>query len=266
VSVPAHIHEWSRVAHQYESAEEQINSNLSEIVINFTNLRASMAGFRDFSNSAAIVSAALQIDSDLAAWATECPLHYVYNTITMKERSESVFADYYHVYPNIWIATTWNHYRSIRMLVNELILEHLSHLNQNQFVYQDPGQDFSILYENRMLFSKSVLVQMTQDICASVPYYLNYQDPGRTDDPINNPPKAAGGNLLLWPLYTAAVTEVVSDVMRSWVVGRLKAIAEIMGIRQATALAHVLSLKKEIDVWEVEDLEYPLDVTVDDTW
>ena len=59
---------------------------------------------------------------------------------------------------------------------------------------------------------------------------------------------AMSGNLLLWCLYTAAVAGNISDMMRFWIVGKLKAIAETMGIRNALGLVKVLSKKREVTV------------------
>jgi hypothetical protein len=56
------------------------------------------------------------------------------------------------------------------------------------------------------------------------------------------------GNLLLSCLYTAAVAGNISDMMRFWIVGKLKDIAETMGIRNALGMVRVLSEKREITV------------------
>jgi len=71
---------------------------------------------------------------------------------------------------------------------------------------------------------------------------------------------------LLWPLYVAAVTDVVSNVMRTWVIGRLEMIADIMGIRQAKPLAHVLGMRQEIEVWELEESKDAPDMDPPEDW
>lgn len=65
-------------------------------------------------------------------------------------------------------------------------------------------------------------------------------------------PKAISGNLLLWPLYTAGVTDLVSDMMRDWVAGRLRWIADVIGIRQAAPLAFSLRRKTDLLEWKDE--------------
>ncbi|MCJ1434236.1 hypothetical protein MMC27_003603 [Xylographa pallens] len=262
--VPNDIVEWSLYAMAYETAGEIIQSTLSFIIIKFCNLRAGMDSFHDFSDSARVVSVAFDIDAELADWAACCPEQYVYNTVTIQSRSESVFSDYYHTYDSIWTAWTWNSYRSVRILLNDMLLQQLAHLSQYPSNFQEPHEYSTLRYETQILRCKSLLVQLTQDICASVPFYLGYYN--QQDSLVSNQvtPAAAGGNLLLWPLYTAACTNVVSDMMRSWVIGRLHYIAEAMGIRQATALAHLLSIRKDPPGKNVIDLDLTQEVS--DEW
>lgn len=254
VSVPDIILEWSIYARQFESVEEAHNSILCEIVIKFCDLRALVALSEGLVDSAMIISTALDIELELSEWADQLPVQYFYNIVTMRTRSSSVFADYYHEYTNIWIATTWNHYRSVRILVNELVIEHITYL-QSQAM--QPGEDedpvIAALYRTRLNLSKSILLQLTQDICASIPMYIDGSNLGASTSPLASVSRAASGNLLLWPLYTAAATDSVSDVMRLWVVDRLKTIARVMGIQQANVLACVLSMRKDIDAWRLED-------------
>ncbi|MCJ1393147.1 hypothetical protein MMC18_006019 [Xylographa bjoerkii] len=263
--VPDDVAEWTLSAMAYETPEELISSTLSSIVIKFCNLRASMESFHDFRHSARIISAAFTIDAELADWAARCPAQYIYSTVTMQSRSESVFSDYYHTYDTIWIAWTWNSYRSIRILLNETLLQQLTHLSQYPLDYPEPYDEYSSLpYETQILCCKSLLVQLTQDICASVPFYLGYHSQQDGVESMQAPPVAAGGNLLLWPLFTAACTNVVSEMMRLWVVGRLEKIAEDMGIRQATALAHLLRIRKDPPGRNVIDLASTEEVS--DEW
>ena len=223
----------------HETGEEIVASVLSGIIVRFCNLRGSMDSMRDYRHSADIVLSALDIDAELESWAADCPDMYMYETVTLQTRSESVFSDNYHVYCNIWIATVWNHYRSIRILLNELVIEQLGHLKQCSEALPDfRGEHPSMFYERQIVVCRSSLLQLTQEICASVPFFLSHGVQG------DCPPKAAGGNLLLWSLYTAGCTDVVSNVMRTWVIGNLESITETMGIQQAKVLAYLLSVRK----------------------
>ncbi len=208
-----------------------------------------MSQFHDYSDPECVISTALALDAEYEVWARSCPLQYIYQTITLKEKTHDVFSDHYHVYSSIWIAAIWNNYRSVRILVNELILDQLNYLYQNNF---EPNTlwDDHCLYENQNFTSNSTLLQLCHDICASVPYFLGYNpnNLGYADQI----PKSVNGNLLLWPLYTAGVTEMVSDMMRSWVSGRLQWITDVMGIKQASPLAYCMASRQDHLMWNPE--------------
>ena len=244
--MPESINEWSDSL-ESETPEEAAATALSRLSIKYCNLRASMSSFHDHSDPDHIISTACAIDAEYAEWARSCPIQYIYNTVTLNERSDEVYSDHYHVYSNIWIATVWNHYRSVRLLLNELIL------NQAYYVYQNIQEsvllwnDISLL-ENQILASNATLLQLSQDICSSVPYFLGFNQNSKS----TQTPKTVNGNLLLWPLYTAACTDLVSGMMRDWVAGRLRWISEVMGIRQATPLAYTLSIKQDLLEWQAE--------------
>ncbi|OBT68856.1 hypothetical protein VE03_02043 [Pseudogymnoascus sp. 23342-1-I1] len=262
--IPETITSWSLLCLPYETGEDLTASKLSLLIIEFCNLRSLMTSMHDFTNSNAIVSAALMIESSLAGWAAENP--YSYDTVPLIARHDAVFSDYYHIYSSILTATSWNSYRSVRILLSELIITQLNHLSQSQsqFDYEDEDGDFPNLakdshallqqeYTSQIFRSRAAIVQLTQDICASVPYYLcDAPSPGVLlieHQDSTYVPRTATGNLLLWPLFTAVCTNMVSNVMRTWVVQRLEWIADVMGIQQAKALAILLCLRKDPPRW-----------------
>lgn len=235
-----------------------MSTHLSEIAIKYCNLRASMSSFHDYRNSEYLIACLCAVDLEYAEFLNRCPVPFIYTTVTLAERSEEVFSDHYHVYSSIWTATVWNHYRCVRILVNELIIDQISYILSNPEEFPS-SWDSVPFYESQLLASNSMLQHLSHDICASVPFYLGYSVKA-SDRASRPPPKAVSGNLLLWPLYSAAVTGVVSDVMRDWVVGRLRMIADVMGIRQAAPLAYTLGLKQDLLVWENETRDEGLEI------
>ncbi|KUJ18922.1 uncharacterized protein LY89DRAFT_582364 [Mollisia scopiformis] len=246
-AVPAFITEWSNEL-DFESVEQAYGTTLSLLVIRYANLRASMSCWKDYSDPQRLISAAYELECDLAAWAKSCPLHYIYQTVNLNERVDEVFSDHYHLYANVWVATTWNHYRCARLLTNELILDQLGHLYETE-----PTSPLLLSHkcysESQMLESNANLMHLCEDICASVPYFLGI-DFEAGEGSIRQLPKAMYANLLIWPLYTAGATWLVSDVMINWVAGRLEWIADVMGIRQAGAHALFLRKKKHLLSWD----------------
>ena len=249
--IPPNIREWSKAVLEFETPEQATLTILSELSIKYSDIRSSMGSFRDYSDSENIIPALLALDAEYAEWATRCPPQFIYTTVNLKERSDEVFSDHYHVYSSIWAAKIWNSYRCIRILVNELLVDQLKHLLQRPKA-SIAAQDENVgAYENQILAYNSMLLQLANEICASVPYCLGYDN--ALDQALREPPTAASGNLLLWPLYSAAVTGMVSPMMRDWVAGRLMLIAEVIGIKQAKALAHSLMTMRDIVEWQLED-------------
>lgn len=229
--VPPIILDWSETALEYETPEEAASTGLAKLAIKFASLRATMTSFRDYRNCDYIITSLCALDAEYTEWITQCPTQFLYTTMTLKERCDDVFSDHYHVYSSLWTATVWNHYRCVRILVNELLLDQLSYVFQFPETSTLLWENFS-LWENQIMASNSMLLQLSHDICASVPFFLGYSNSATTPGK-RQPPKAVSGNLLLWPLYTAACTGLVSNMMRDWVASRLLMIAEVLGIRQA---------------------------------
>ncbi|KAH8803513.1 hypothetical protein F5884DRAFT_805746 [Xylogone sp. PMI_703] len=251
--IPDFITQWSLANLQHEAGEDLALSKLCQLSIRVCNLRATLSSLYDFTNSHAVISAALELDSALEIWATENP--YSYDTVPLKTRSNSVFADYYHVYPSIQTATTWNSYRSVRIILNSLLLPQIEHLiNEDPIPIEDNFRDplsASNKYRTFILRSRNILVELAQEICASVPFYLGDSTLSDTgSNCLHSPtPCAAGGYFLLWPLFVAACTSMVSEVMRTWVIEQLKMITDVMGIKQAGTLAYLLCLRSDPPLW-----------------
>lgn len=245
------MREWSKAALEFETPEQAALTSLSELSIKYLDIRSSMSSFKDYSNSENIIPALLALDAEYTEWASRCPPQFIYTTVNLKERSDEVFSDHYHIYPSIWVAKIWNGYRCVRILVNELLVDQLNHLFQRPKTSLPVQDGNTCAYENQILASNSMLLQLAHDICASVPYCLGYDN--ALDPALREPPRAASGNLLLWPLYSAAVTGMVSPMMRDWVAGRLMLIGEVIGIKQAIALAQSLMSTQDIGDWQLED-------------
>jgi hypothetical protein len=255
IAVPKAFRDWSTDAIQYESEEEAAATVLYNIIAEYCDFRATMKCFNDYSRSVEIVSAALEMNVKLATWASSLPQQYAYDIISISELSEEIYTDHYHVYRNLWIAAVWNNYRCVRVLVNELLLVHLLYLSQRQRSFHDEqGSLFS--YDSDVARAKSLMMTLTHEICATVPFYLGHH---KSQQSPPKQPKAVNGNLVIWPLYIVASMDVISDMMQAWAVKRLEKIGESMGVRQATALANVLSRGKTITLWEAKDELEPQD-------
>lgn len=232
----------------HETQDEAMATTLYMITAKICALRDDMEYFRNYSKSGSAVPWALAIDAELEAWANDCPASYKYTSVTLTETSEFVYDNHFHVYSSVTIATLWNECRRMRILCHELLLQHLPHLIEHQAEYPNL-QLSSDGMETQFHDSNEIIESLAKDICASVPFHfgLHLQD-ARKFGTLS--PKAVCGNLLLRPLYMAGEPRFVSNDIRKWVIGRLEKIAEVMGIKQATSLAHLVKIGVDPDQWE----------------
>jgi hypothetical protein len=233
--IPQIVRDLSKAAREFETPEEAALNTLAELSMKYSDIRSSMSCFRDYTNSESRVSALLALDVEYTNWVYQCALKF-YNIVNVQRKCDQVYSDHYHVYSSIWVAKVWNHYRCMRILVNRLLIDQISHLLQQTQTNPTISSELTGLYTNQILTSKSMLLQLAHDICASVPYFLGHDEV--LDHDLCKLPRTFNGNTLLWPLYSAAVTSIVSPVMRNWIAGRLTLIAEDFGIKQALPLAH----------------------------
>lgn len=182
-------------------------------------------------NTSTILSRAASIDANLADWVNNLPWEYSYMTRT-NGRAEDAFCGYYYVYQSARKALVWNSYRCARILVNEIILS-------------SPAQ---VLDSEPCRTAQALISQLSSDICASVLFHLWGDDEYSIQDS-SQTPRAAAGYALLWPLYLVGQMGQPNP-MRSWVISQLDKIGGLMGIQQATSLANLLRMDKEIKVWD----------------
>jgi hypothetical protein len=248
VAVPEVVLKWTKFAREYESIEQIMASEFAEIYANFCSLHASINAGRD---PPTVVSAALNIDSELARWEAKYVEEDLYATILVEERTPEVLSDHWHHYRDFETATEWNHWRSLRILVNEIILTHLSSL-RDQLSPLDSAFPFPSPYDGQIEASKRLIHQLSHKICASAPYFLgsdhgSYSKGWGSSYGIQS---AAKGKRLLWPLYVAGQTDFVSDVMRRWICGRLEMMADEMGVQKSRFLAKLLRTKERTPEWK----------------
>ena len=186
-----------------------------------------------------LVSRALDIDAELQRWVDDIPLELAYSKITISEPNPEVFSDNYEIHKNIFNGSVWNNYRAMRILLHEALLTHLLLLCEHStgFVAEETGLFLS--YDDLMQKSRMLCGQLTHDICASVPFYFNYHQEHLQGLWVRPDPQAIAGVVVMWPLYIAAIAGGgrFDPEMRDWIIGRLRRVAEVMGIRHASALA-----------------------------
>lgn len=235
MSVPQIVIYWSQKVKKVISEQKLWENCLEEdISIRLCQLRSSIKqGIVDGDEA---IRQAISINEALERWLSNVPAEFSYTKIYDFESPENVFFGCYHIYSKTRVAFVWNHYRSLRILTNEIIIDAL---------YSSGGVSSR---EAQRLASEQLFKKLTADICRSVPPFLGYQ----------NSQKCAPvmiGTLLLWPLYTCAAQTFVSPRTREWIILQLDRIGETMGIQLATSLAQLLRNRREVTVWDRIDAD-----------
>lgn len=202
-------------------------NRLACLASRFCNLRVPLKDDA-VTDQCTVIAMILELDAELAAWATQLPRGWEYAIIDTPDRTEGVYERSYHVYLDFWHATIWNNYRCVRILLNEMLLDKLDHLNISTYtpVFR------SVTLQTHRHRSCATVSRLVSDICASVPFHLTHA--------YLQPAPAAAGFFLLWPLYVVGAMVDVPDAPRLWVIDRLEYIRCTTGIAMAKSLANVL--------------------------
>jgi hypothetical protein len=257
MTVPPEILNWSRIVMQHESPEHQTTSCLSSVVGRFCAFRNKVQECEGPIEFHAIVSEGLEIDQDFVRWTTQTTPEFQYTKITLSEPHYEVFSDYYYIYKDIFLGTVWNNWRCMRIMLHEMLVTHLLQLCEHLAnSTENHSKELFTSYRNQITISRSIIDDMALGICASTPFFFNFHKQDLHDIRVRPPAQSLGGSQLMWPLYTAGVAGRVSKEMRCWIAGRLRCIADMMGIRHAAALAFAVEQSKEICIWEEGLLNY----------
>ncbi len=136
-------------------------------------------------------------------------------------------------YGELWMAYKYNIVRGCRIFIWTTILRCIAWLG-------DQG-DYRLTPE--FTRASQICRQLIEDIVASVPYFFGWnrgKDPAMADRSnfacgINDPTsvKPLAGIFAMWPIFVAASSDFATPSQRIFLRGRLKTIADMMGINQA---------------------------------
>ena len=227
---------WSSLLDDYETSEEASATVLAETFASFCHLQELVKISRETARSQDILSLAMFTDTELEKWAVAERHERPYSSIKQQLPSVLAFRGVYDIYHSVAIATCWNHYRSVRIMVNAIITA--------EFESRRGSQRFDSYFENDMLehqstASKPLINTLSEDICASVHYFLDIV--GAAEPLIRLPAeKTVRAKLLLWHLYTAGNNVCIPDTTLSWIAGVFDLITRVTGIRELASLSKTM--------------------------
>ncbi|PLB50897.1 hypothetical protein P170DRAFT_446099 [Aspergillus steynii IBT 23096] len=227
----------------FPQAQEALGNKLILIIGRLSNLRADILA-KAIDNSEEILREACSIEADLVAWLVALPPEFTYSSHTLmpmdrvfERRCRGVrpLNNEYHLYPDIWAPSCWNHYRCARILASELILSHAHKLSNSSSDLL--SEDFRIHCKSL----RSTIRRLGVDICRSVPFHLGvFSSDAVPDAPMLPPESYLGGLMLLWPLFVAGMVEGPTHPQRRWVIQCLQTIGHSCGLDQALAVMDLL--------------------------
>ena len=180
----------------------------------------------------ATISKGAVLDQKLEAWADDLPGPYRYKSFHTPDYSlENTLGLHpmssFHLYSNIFIASSWNLNRITRMILLTNVGRWISALAK------DSARETTSTEDNDCnLQTRDKIQSLVGDICASVPYLLGELDhEGKLQHPQHT--KAIGGLYLLFPLRAMLFIESIDPVQKAWIRKRLAYIKNALGIQGA---------------------------------
>ncbi|RAH76499.1 hypothetical protein BO86DRAFT_249948 [Aspergillus japonicus CBS 114.51] len=219
---------------------------LSELIIKVIEFRDELRSGR-IRDPDTIIVAAQKLDSELASVADTFPSSWQFEIFTSQERSELVFGEGFHVYPDLWIAYNWNNLRACRMI----LLDEIRWQLEQRTILAHPCMMAGLLQHQRTLVK---LHQLSSEICATVPQHcgyhlelLNCTGPNEPSSPHKqlrdsdtSIPRDAGAHLLFWPFINAGQF-TPSQHQRNWIAGRIPSVGQ-----QGALIADILKLGQRV--------------------
>jgi hypothetical protein len=210
-----------------------------------------------------IIRAAKALDKKFQAHEFDMPPSWQYSTILLDRKVDRVFGLHYDTYPGRSVSQPRNGLRYLRILINECLIEHsLAPLTSDK-------------YRALIQEAQDNIEALADDICASVPQYVDCDGPGRRwlstseeskcpdqslDHGTDHHPLGAGHPhtpdhqlfcyTLIFPLYVVGRSKTIPH-FRPWVIKQLHYISGHFYIRNAEIVAQILEQETDLQPWEV---------------
>lgn len=174
------------------------------------------------------------LDNVLVIWADHLPSQFHYTTVTVQNigcawTSQNTLDGTVHIYSTTGHASVWNRWRSLRLILNEIMLKLSPTLTQTL------GPTTALLEQP----ARSTIHSLVDDICASVPYvlgFLGFQTEGegnlivkvKVPTSLKERCKASSASSLCWPLNEAIMVSEITERHRRYLRDRILDVSEIV--------------------------------------
>ena len=106
-----------------------------------------------------INEAASEIDRDLQAWPESLPQTWSYEVVDKDDRSSTHYEGRRHIYANDWTVQSWNNWRTLRIMANQIIMHNEHHGGASRNRQSSAAID--------------QIHQMSRDICTSASGFMD---------------------------------------------------------------------------------------------
>ena len=241
-ALPYAVAKWSQWASPAQKADESNANRFGEINGRLAALRAAIK-HRHITDPSTVISMLLPIESELESWKNGLPenwsptLHSALQGDGYRSTRHDLNSQF-EVYPDLWVASMWNNYRTVRILIHETIMSiTLKYGTSEETAALQP--------------SVNILREMATQVCRSVAFHLGTYRTGNSTNSGLEGQKSdingaiPGGYILAWPLYLAAMLRTTPKEQKMWIASQLHRIAVTMGLRLAHSFAEALRLYTE---------------------
>lgn len=169
-----------------------------------------------------VISDACKLGVELQKWQVQEEDRWICRTADIPPPDEQTRPTYY---ADIQVAKVWNYWRVARIMLHELIVSIIEHVESLH-----PSLQGS-LYQLKDQ-SAQVVVEMLQGIAASVPFHVQKID-SRGHKISRSSQRVVGGSALIWPLQTMLECRWALPKQRRLALETLHDVGEVFGVKQA---------------------------------
>ena len=213
---------------------------LSGLVVKYVNLKGAIEdGCLSSSN---VIARATALDFEFLSLAKSMPSTWLYNTVYLKEASERVLEQHWDMYPDHFIAQSWNVIRVMRILLNDIIRTH--------WFSQETGYSNGVSSACDTSVAMSHIDSIAKDICATAPPFMGYESPARNIKAFTTTQRLRCYTLL-FPLYVAGLYSSSATQIKPWVIKQLRFMSDVIGIGNASLVVEILERSNKTCLWDV---------------
>ncbi|TGO86029.1 hypothetical protein BPOR_0342g00130 [Botrytis porri] len=224
--------ELSKLILKNKRTQDATASALVEIVILFINLHASIRA-KAFTDPLGMVSAVAFLDGELERWEANLPLEWDFTVRSRDLLDGSSFNGKCHEYCDVRVSRMFNHHRRMRILLKELLLEHL---NRIKYLTSE-----HLVQKMKAL---KIIYWMATYICTSISSYFDHATLVERPTLL---PQMSGIPvfLMVWPLIIAGGGIGVPQHLYNWVLGRLDIINKQLGVLSAQTMMERAKIRRQ---------------------